>query len=180
MGVNDGPSPVWSLETNTAIVESTSNDTSGCINGNYPITLLASGGTFNEYFWYEDPLGGQALAQGSYFSPTITDQETFYVENALVGAETNLQIESTSTANCGAGGGAGQMFDITAKSSNIVITKVSARFRNIGTGGNANRSVKVYYREDSYQNMLILLLVGYCTKSLLFWFQILLLTHLLP
>ena len=150
----DGASSIWSFDTQTAVLVAIADDSTECV---ADLCLEASGGAYPDYYWYDVPTLGVPIGTGSTYCPTgITDPTTYYVANVLQGAASSITAGTNATTVCGGGSaGSGFFFDIKAKSANLNITALDLMFEDISgpgvpAGNFNNRTVKVYYRPESY------------------------------
>jgi len=141
----DGASSVMSFTTDVAIAASTAPSQSVCGTGNN-VTLTASGAASGwQYFWYDDPALTDIVFTGTpYVINNVMNEQTYYVTSSFLGAPTDLATVTGGGVTCGTTG-FGSMFDVVAKTSNVIVTQVSGRFRLTGS-----QTVKLYYKTGSY------------------------------
>jgi hypothetical protein len=137
-----------SLNSNSATlsfpVAPTAPDVSRC--GPGTVTLLASGGAYPNYLWYDASTGGNLLGVGSSFTtPSIAVTTPYYVSSVSLGSETSQASAGSFTFACTNAGAELDWNVVNNVATPVVVTRISATCTNAGT-----HNYQIYYRTNTY------------------------------
>ena len=122
-------------------------------------TVTPTGGAYNQYYFYDQPTGGTALAQGMSFTtpPIVANPTQFYYSGRITDSQ---NFYASTTVGTGSVNNNSKPFDFTKEHSAgiIMYTKdelgfsagiIDTVFLYVHTVGNGNIPMKLYLKNDS-------------------------------